>query len=193
MGERRRVGCFLAMGFELGLFVRPPLRLAWIELRARIGLSRFARTGWSARLVGCRAGVLRRRLARREQLVHARTRAKQEVHAVLHRRLQGKPPSTDLFGAKGRQWLAGLELLLVERESVDAALRHVNFLDHEIGEVERLIAAQAVGWPEVRRLMTVPGVNLICAASFMAARRTEAAAGISAARKVGASATPERA
>ena len=76
-----------------------------------------------------RCGVLRRRLARREQLVHARTRAKQEVHAVLHRRLQGKPPSSDLFGAKGRQWLAGLELPLEERESVDAALRHVNFLD----------------------------------------------------------------
>ena len=55
-----------------------------------------------------RCGVLRRRLARREQLVHARTRAKQEVHAVLHRRLQGKPPSSDLFGVKGRQWLASL-------------------------------------------------------------------------------------
>jgi transposase len=116
-----------------------------------------------------RCGVLRRRLARREQLVHARTRAKQEVHAVLHRRLQGKPPTSDLFGVKGRQWLASLELPLEERESVDAALRHVSFLDYEIAEVERLIAQQAVGWPEIRRLMTVPGVNLICAASFMAA------------------------
>src|SRR3954451_24268688 len=28
------------MGFEPGLFVRPPLRLAWIVLRARIGLCR---------------------------------------------------------------------------------------------------------------------------------------------------------
>src|ERR1700690_1209271 len=28
------------MGFEPVLFVRPPLRLAWIELRARIGLCR---------------------------------------------------------------------------------------------------------------------------------------------------------
>jgi transposase len=67
-----------------------------------------------------RCGVLRRRLARREQLVHARTRAKQEVHAVLHRRLQGKPPSSDLFGVKGRQWLAGREFPAEERESVDA-------------------------------------------------------------------------
>jgi hypothetical protein len=35
--------------------------------------------------------------------------------------------------------------------------------------VERLIARQALSWPEIRRLMTVPGVNLICAASFIAA------------------------
>jgi transposase len=116
-----------------------------------------------------RCGVLRRRLARREQLVHARTRSKNEIHAVLQRRLQGKPPSTDLFGVKGRHWLAGLELPLEERESVDAAIRHVNFLDYEITEVERVIAQQAVGWPEIRRLVTVPGVNLICAATFMAA------------------------
>jgi hypothetical protein len=42
-------------------------------------------------------------------------------------------------------------------------------LDAEIVAVDRLIAQQALSWPEIRRLMTVPGVNLICAASFMAA------------------------
>ncbi len=140
----------------------------------KLGARALARLLWKGELESVwmldeRCGVLRRRLARREQLVHARTRSKNEIHAVLQRRLQGKPPSTDLFGVKGRQWLEGLELPLEERESVDAAIRHVNFLDYEIGEVERLIAQQAVGWPEIRRLMTVPGVNLICAASFMAA------------------------
>ena len=116
-----------------------------------------------------RCRVLRRRLARREQLVRARTRAKNEIHAVLQRRLQGKPPCSDLFGVKGRQWLAGLELPLEERESVDAGIRHIEFLDAEIAAVERLIAQQALAWPEIRRLMTVPGVNLICAATFIAA------------------------
>lgn len=61
------------------------------------------------------------------------------------------------------------ELPLEERESVDAGIRHIEFLDSEVAQVERLIAQQALGWPEIRRLMTVPGVNLICAASFMAA------------------------
>ena len=116
-----------------------------------------------------RCRILRRRLSRREQLVHARSRSKNEIHAVLQRRLQGKPPCSDLFGVKGRTWLASLELPLEERESVDAGIRHVEFLDAEIAAVERLIAQQALSWPEIRRLMTVPGVNLICAASFIAA------------------------
>lgn len=54
--------------------------------------------------------VLRRRLSRRGQLVHARTRAKNEIHAVLMRQLVGRPPVSDLFGAKGRAWLDELQL-----------------------------------------------------------------------------------
>jgi transposase len=113
--------------------------------------------------------VLRRRLGRREQLVRARSRAKNEIHAVLVRRLVGRPPVSDLFGVKGREWLAGLELPLEEAETVAACLRHVEFLDLEIAAVERQIARQALGSPELRRLMTVPGVNVICAATFLAA------------------------
>jgi transposase len=116
-----------------------------------------------------RCRVLRRRLARREQLIRSRTRTKNEIHACLQRRLHEKPPCSDLFGVKGRQWLASLELPLEERESVDAGIRHIEFLDREIAAVEKLIARQALSWPEVRRLMTVPGVNLIGAASFIAA------------------------
>jgi transposase len=116
-----------------------------------------------------RCRILRRRLARREQLVRSRTRSKNEIHASLQRRLVSKPPCSDLFGVKGREWLAAVELAPEERESVDAAMRHIAFLDSEIAAVEKLIAQQALSWPEIRRLMTVPGVNLICAASFIAA------------------------
>src|SRR5512142_1126671 len=115
-----------------------------------------------------RCRILRRRLARREQLVRSRTRAKNEIHACLQRRLQGKPSCSDLFGVKGRRWLAGLDLPLEERESVDAGIRQIEFLDAEIAAVEKLIAQQALSWPEIRRLMTVPGVNLIGAATFIA-------------------------
>jgi len=112
---------------------------------------------------------MRRRLHRREQLVRARSRAKNEIHAVPMRRLQGRPPVSDLFGVKGREWLWGLQLPLEEAETVQAGLRHIEFLDTEIEQVERLIATEALKSRQVRRLMTVPGVNVICAAIFLAA------------------------
>jgi len=110
--------------------------------------------------------VLRRRLQRRGQLVWARARAKNQIHATLMRQLVGRAPFADLFGVKGRRWLGLLELPEEERETVDSALRQVEFLDQEIAEVERLIAKAALGSPEIRRLMTVPGVNVIVAATW---------------------------
>ncbi len=68
--------------------------------------------------------------------MHARSRAKNEIHAVLMRRLQGKPPCSDLFGVKGRKWLMGLELPVEETETIQAGLRQIAFLDAEIEEVE---------------------------------------------------------
>src|SRR5215218_10032338 len=113
--------------------------------------------------------VMRRRLQRRSQLIWGRSKAKNQIHAVLMRQLVGRAPFSDLFGVKGRRWLGGLELPEEERESVDSALRQIEFLDSEIEAVERLIATDALGSPEIRRLMTVPGVNVICAATFIAA------------------------
>jgi transposase len=113
--------------------------------------------------------VLRRRLARREQLVRSRSRAKSEIHAVLMRRLVGRPPVSDLFGVKGRQWLRQLELPVEEAETVDGCMHHIEFLDTEIAEVERLIARYALSCSDARRLMSVPGVNVICAATFLTA------------------------
>ena len=122
---------------------------------------------------------MRRRLQRRRQLVWARSRAKNQIHATLMRCLVGRAPFAEPFGPKGRRWLAKLALPEEERESVDSALRQIEFLDSEIAAVERLIAAKALESPEIRRLMTVPGVNVICAATFIAAvgdiRRFESA------------------
>ena len=112
---------------------------------------------------------MRRRVSRRGQLISARSRAKNEIHAVLMRRIKGRPPVSDLFGVKGREWLRGLKLPLEEDETVQACLRHIEFLDAEIAAVDRLIATEALKTPQVRRLLTVPGVNVICAAVFLAA------------------------
>jgi transposase len=48
-------------------------------------------------------------------------------------------------------------------------MRHIEFLDSEIAAAERLIARDALGSQDARRLLTVPGVNVICAAEFLAA------------------------
>ena len=113
--------------------------------------------------------ALRRRLARRSQLVKARSRAKNEVHGALIRRLVTRPKVSDLFGVAGRRWLEGLELPAEERETVDSALRQVDFLEAELAEAERVIASDTLASPEIRRLMSVPAVNVITAATFLAA------------------------
>jgi transposase len=107
-----------------------------------------------------RCQILRRRLQRREQLVRARSRFKNEISAVLGRRLIERPGFSDLLGVAGTQWLAEVELALEERQSVDAGLRQITFINSEIAAVEKLIAQQALAWDEIRRLITVPRVNL---------------------------------
>jgi transposase len=115
-----------------------------------------------------RTRALRRLTNRRERLVRARTRAKNEAHGVLARTLCERPPVTDAFGTGGRRWLATLELPADERLTLDGCLRQVDFLDAEVGALDGEIAKQALAWPEVLRLMSVPGVNVQTAATFMA-------------------------
>src|SRR4051812_21950179 len=115
-----------------------------------------------------RTRVLRRLTNRRERIVRARTRAKNEAHGVLSRNLCERAPVTDTFGKAGREWLAGLELPVDERLTLDGCLRQVDFLDTEIAALDREIAKRALAWPQVLRLMTVPGVNVQTAATFMA-------------------------
>jgi transposase len=115
-----------------------------------------------------RTRTLRGLTNRRERLVRARTRAKNEAHGVLARNLCERPPVTDAFGKAGRRWLAQLELPADERLTLDGCLRQVDFLDAEVAALDREIAKQALARPEVLRLMSVPGVNVQTAATFMA-------------------------
>ncbi len=116
-----------------------------------------------------RTRLLRRLVSRRRQLVKQSTRTKNEISAVLLRNLKGRPPVSDVFGRAGRAWLAALELGIDERETVDAGLRQLDFLQGELGHVDRAIAEQALDSPEIRRLMTIPGIDVTTAAALMAA------------------------
>jgi transposase len=113
----------------------------------------------------------RRLITRRCALVRARTRAKNQVHAVLARNLLGRPPVSDLFGRKGRAWLAeqAAGLPLDERLSVDAGVRQVDFLAGEIEQLDRILGADALSDPDALRLMTLPGVSVVTAIALLAA------------------------
>jgi len=113
--------------------------------------------------------ILRRRISARAQLVRQRTRAKNQVHATLIRNLKAKPPVSDLFGARGRRWLAEQDLPADELETVAACLRQIEFLDREIALIERTLAEQVLAAAEMRRLLTLPGVNFVTAAALIAA------------------------
>src|SRR3954452_4677421 len=132
---------------------------------ARLAASGFLETVWAP---DERTRALRRLCARREALVRARTRAKNEAHAVPARNLCGRPPVTDCFGKSGRAWLAGLQLPVDERLTLDGCLRQIDFLDSEISGLEAALATEALGSSEILRLMTVPGVSLHTAAAFIA-------------------------
>jgi transposase len=116
-----------------------------------------------------RIGALRRRIARRAALVRQRTRAKNEIHAVIMRCLLGRPPASDLFGKKGRAWLAAQQLPLAEQETVAGCLRQVDFLGAEIAAIDSQLADFALTSAAARRLMTIPGIDVAAACTLIAA------------------------
>src|SRR6266542_1757850 len=116
-----------------------------------------------------RTRALRRRIARRAQLVRQRTREKNQIHAILIRNLKLRPPVTDLFGVQGRNWLSEQGLPDDEREMVEACLRGIDFLDREVAAIDRALAELVLASPEMRRLLTLPGVNFVTACALLAA------------------------
>src|SRR3954452_636221 len=115
-----------------------------------------------------RTRALRRLIARRRGVVKRRTQVKNEAQAVLHRNLVERPKIADLFGAKGRAWLATVRVADDEQLTLDGALRQLEFLDGELTRLEREIAERVVDDADVRRLMTIPGVDVITAATLRA-------------------------
>jgi len=112
--------------------------------------------------------VLRRQIARRTQLVRGRTRARNQIHAIVIRNLGGRGPTRDILAKKGREWLTSLKLPADERATVLSCMREADFLTRELAQVDGEIARYAVGCAEIRRLMTIPGVDVTTAATLIA-------------------------
>jgi transposase len=113
--------------------------------------------------------ALRRLVARRSGIVRERTRLKNRVQAILHRNLLPRCPAADLFGKKGRAWLAEQPLPVDEQIAVASALRRLDVAGEELVLVERELAQVGLRSEDVKRLLTIPGVDRTVALSPVAA------------------------
>src|SRR5215216_2568541 len=109
----------------------------------------------------------RERARWRLHLVRHRSSLKQRVHGVLL--THGKPcPVSDLFGVRGRQLLARLGLPEPWQGTIEASLRLIDELDHEIGECERELRRLGADHRYVPLLCTVPGISWVLAYTIAA-------------------------
>src|SRR5919204_4771430 len=113
--------------------------------------------------------ALRRQVARRAHIVRQRTRLKNQVQSILHRNLIPRCPAADLFGHKGRAWLAAQDLPPDEHQAVGALLRQLDFHGQELRIVDAELGRVALERAEVRRLLTIPGVDATVALAIVAA------------------------
>jgi transposase len=81
--------------------------------------------------------ALRRQVARRANVVRQRTRLKNQVQAILQRNLIPRCPAADLFGIKGRCWLANQNLPPDEEFAIEALLRQLDFHRQDYGSSTR--------------------------------------------------------
>jgi transposase len=116
-----------------------------------------------------RTQALRRQVNRRAHIVRQRTRLKNQVQSILHRNLVPRPPVADLFGIKGRCWLASQPLPADEELAVEALLRQLDFHARELRIIDASLGQAALGSQEIKRLMTIPGVDATVAISIVAA------------------------
>ncbi len=111
--------------------------------------------------------ALRRQVQRRGHIVRQRTRLKNQVQAILHRNLVVRCPAADLFGIKGRAWLAEQDLPPDEQTAAAALLRQLDFHAEELVLIDKDLALVALGRDDVRRLMTIPGVDATVALALL--------------------------
>ncbi len=113
--------------------------------------------------------ALRRQVARRTQLVRQRVRLKNLIQSILHTHLIPPCPHGNLTGISGRKWLARQPLPIDERQAVDRHLSQIDQIEHSLKIVDADIAQHALCDPLIRRLMTLPGVDMTVASGVAAA------------------------
>ena len=112
--------------------------------------------------------VLRQLTSRRERLVSERTRIKNRVQSILAGLLIVVPVKT-LFSKAGTKWLVDCGTPPAEQALIESDLLLIASVDQEINTLEKLLQKEAWKAPQVRLLMTIPGVDFCTALTLMAA------------------------
>jgi transposase len=110
----------------------------------------------------------RRCIAERTQLVSQLTRLKNRIQSILHANLIARQGNA-IYGKRGRLLL---EQLPLPPDQMRMALRHhdeILRLAGELAVVDKDLAQRALVDPQVKRLMTIGGVNSVVACSVLAA------------------------
>src|SRR6185295_2295779 len=114
-----------------------------------------------------RVRELRELLRLRISLVRLRSSARNKVHAVLIKRGL-VPPVMNVFGKKGRAWLAGLEQPTAYALAIASYLEVIDLLTDLVGRVNSQINERAAASEEAVWLDSMPGIGpftalLLCA------------------------------
>lgn len=112
---------------------------------------------------------LRRQVTRRNQVVRQRVRLKTMIQAILHAHLVPQCPHADIAGPKGRAWLKAQVLPHDEGDAIERHLRGYDRLTDDLRVLERELARDALASVETKRLMTIPGIDMVVAVGLLAA------------------------
>ncbi|MBV9266850.1 MAG: IS110 family transposase [Acidobacteriaceae bacterium] len=111
---------------------------------------------------------MRQRSSERANLSADRTRVKNRIHAVLQQRLL-QPPVQDLFSQRGRIWLERLALDAESAATLGRQLGMLALIEQQIAELDQELAEAAYQQPEMKLLLTLPGVDVTVAQTVLAA------------------------
>jgi transposase len=91
------------------------------------------------------------------------------IQAILHAHLVPQCPHADVAGPKGRAWLLVQILPDDEVAAIERHLREYDRLTEDLRVLERELARYALGSDETKRLMPIPGIDMVVAVGLLAA------------------------
>jgi transposase len=109
----------------------------------------------------------RRQTAERMGVLEQMVRTKGRIHAILHGNLIPKY-SGHLFGRAGKDWLNGLPLPDDERGIVGRLIDELERNSEQLAILDKTIVRGILDDPHAVRLMTIPGIGPIVAATVLA-------------------------